>query len=73
MLGLNTPLYSVLRFPAVGAPIITKFPSGLISTAEPKLLPEPNRSKLVSNGSCVGASIFCERLKLPLSVPLVNT
>ena len=44
-----------------------------MSTADPKLLLDPNKSKLVSRGSSVGASIFCENLKLPLSVPLTNT
>ena len=66
-------MYSVFKLPAVGAPITTKLPSGLTSTAEPKLLAEPNKSKLVNNGSSVGAWIFCENLKLPLSVPLTKT
>ena len=53
-------MYSVFKLPAVGAPITTKLPSGLTSTAEPKLLAEPNKSKLVNKGSRDGSSIYCE-------------
>ena len=70
---LNTPLYSVFKLPALGAPITTKFPSGEISTALPKLLPEPNRSVFDNNGSVVGDSIICANVNVPLSEPLVNT